>query len=144
MSLRSSRLAGGSVVALSAIFALACVLDSPGFALSAVPALLLAVSLLVGRFPGEELLAEIRERRRAAPQRRARREPAAARHINTFVRPVGRAAAFALAMRPPPAVIRKPNAVGSEFWGPIGPQMLGPANEKAPRLQGFQSRGDRI
>ena len=91
MSLRSSRLAGGSVVALSAIFALACVLDSPGFALSAIPALLLVVSLLAGRFPGEELLAEIRERRRAAPQRRARREPAAARHTNTFVRPVGRA-----------------------------------------------------
>jgi len=76
---------------------------SPEFALSAVPALALAAALIFGAFPGAELIDRLRERRSMPTRRRAaaaapRLRPAA------YVRPVGRAMAFALAMRPPPAV----------------------------------------
>ena len=90
-------------VALWAVVALALV--SPAFLLCAVPMLVLSAMLAAGRFPGEELIAEIRERRNSVPRRRAGQEPAAVRRPAAFVRPVGRAATFALAMRPPPAIV---------------------------------------
>ncbi|WP_445149691.1 hypothetical protein [Baekduia sp. Peel2402] len=76
---------------------------SPTFALSVVPVLGLVAALIAGAFPGERLIERLRERRSMPRPRRAilravRPRPAA------YVRPVGRAAAFALAMRPPPAV----------------------------------------
>jgi hypothetical protein len=75
---------------------------SPAFALSVVPVLALVAALIAGAFPGEELIERLRERRAMpAPSRR----PVAAPRSRppAYVRPVGRAAAFALAMRPPPA-----------------------------------------
>lgn len=89
--------------ALWAVLALA--FTSPAFLLCAVPLLVLVALLAIGRFPGEELLAEIRERRSSVPRGRVGQEPAAVRRPAAFVRPVGRAATFALAMRPPPALV---------------------------------------
>lgn len=88
---------------LSALVVVALLLVdvSPAFALSVVPVLGLVAALIAGAFPGEALIERLRERR--AMPARARRAPAAMRlRPSTFVRPVGRAATFALAMRPPP------------------------------------------
>jgi hypothetical protein len=75
---------------------------SPAFALSIVPVLALVGALIVGAFPGEELIDRLRERR-AVPVRHRRALRVARMRRDVYVRPVGRAAAFALAMRPPPA-----------------------------------------
>jgi hypothetical protein len=89
---------------LSALLVVALVAAdvSPAFALSLVPVLGLVAALVAGAFPGEALIDRLRERR-AVPAR-PRRAPRVARMRRPdHVRPVGRAAAFALAMRPPPA-----------------------------------------
>jgi hypothetical protein len=75
---------------------------SPAFALSIVPVLALVGALIAGAFPGEELIDRLRERR-AVPVRHRRTPRVARMRRAVYVRPVGRAAAFALAMRPPPA-----------------------------------------
>lgn len=100
MTPRRTRIA--LLLALAAA-ALLLALVSPTFALSVLPVLALAAALLAGTFPGEDLLERWRERR-AAPVP-ARRPTAVARlRSATYVRPVGRAATFALAMRPPPRI----------------------------------------
>lgn len=76
---------------------------SPDVALLLAPALLLLLVLVVGVFPGEEAIARARARRtRARPSRAPGRvlRPV----LPDVVRPAGAALAFALAMRPPPAV----------------------------------------
>ena len=91
------------VALLSALVVVALLMVdvSPAFALSIVPVLGLVAALIAGAFPGEELIERLRERR-AMPVR-ARRGSAAMRpRPVAYVRPVGRAATFALAMRPPP------------------------------------------
>jgi len=85
-----------------ALLVAAFALVSPLFVLCALPILGLVALLTLGRFPGEELIERIRERHAPQPRRR-RRVLATRRWISTFVRPVGLAATFALAMRPPPA-----------------------------------------
>jgi hypothetical protein len=91
----------GLLLALAASAALLAIVE-PAFALSAVPGLALVAALVCGAFPGERILARWRERR--ARTVRVRRPPAAPRPRPTgYVRPVGCAAAFALAMRPPPS-----------------------------------------
>jgi hypothetical protein len=74
---------------------------SPAFALSVVPVLGLVAALIAGAFPGEALIERLRERR-AMPVRGRRVSRSAPLRAPVYVRPVGRAAAFALAMRPPP------------------------------------------
>jgi hypothetical protein len=76
---------------------------APAVALSIVPLLGLVAALIVGAFPGEELIDRLRERRTERPRHRRGTAAAPRPLLTVFVRPVGRAAAFALAMRPPPA-----------------------------------------
>jgi hypothetical protein len=79
------------------------VVESPHVALLLAPALLLLLVLVVGVFPGEEAIARPRARRATARRSRAPgRTPAPV--LPDVVRPAGLALAFALAMRPPPAV----------------------------------------
>ncbi len=84
-----------------ALVALLLIALSPALALGAVPVLAIFGALIAGTFPGEELLERLRERR-AAPIARRRGGAAVTPRRAVYVRPVGRAAAFALAMRPPP------------------------------------------
>jgi hypothetical protein len=77
---------------------------SPGFALSVVPMLLLAAALIAGAFPGERVIERLRGRRATPAARRARPADVRPRPAG-YVRPVGRAAVFALAMRPPPGAL---------------------------------------
>lgn len=75
---------------------------SPALALGAVPVIAIFGALVAGAFPGEELIDRLRERRAVpAPRRRGGSTVRTRRAV--YVRPVGRAATFALAMRPPPA-----------------------------------------
>jgi hypothetical protein len=76
---------------------------APAFALSIVPVLGLVAALIAGAFPGEELIDRLRERRASRPRPLRGMAAAPRLRLAVFVRPVGRAAAFALAMRPPPA-----------------------------------------
>lgn len=79
------------------------VLVAPQTALMLGPALLLLLVLVVGVFPGEEALARARDRRwRARRVRAPGRAPQPA--LPDVPRPSGVTRAFALAMRPPPAV----------------------------------------
>jgi hypothetical protein len=93
------------VALLSALVVVALLMVdvSPAFALSVVPVLGLVAALIVGAFPGEELIGRLRERR-AMPVRACRAPVAVRLRPVAYVRPVGRAATFALAMRPPPGV----------------------------------------
>ena len=97
------------LVALCTLAAAALLLAtaSPAFALSLVPVFALVAALIVGRFPGEELIERLRERRSA--RGRTLRAPGSfrARPV-VYVRPTGRALAFALAMRPPSAAAPAP------------------------------------
>lgn len=71
-------------------------------ALELVPVFAVFAALAFGRFPGEQFI----ERLRRTPGRRPRRPVLASRIYRApFVRRVGRAAAFALSMRPPPAAV---------------------------------------
>jgi len=98
----TSRLTRLLILCALAAAALLLATASPGFALSLVPLFALAAALVVGIFPGEELIERLRERR--SMQRRTVRAPVATRvRPVLYVRPTGRALAFALAMRPPPA-----------------------------------------
>jgi hypothetical protein len=91
-----------SALAVLAALSLA-VLESPQVALLLGPAFLLLLVLIVGVFPGEEAIARARARRfRSRPSRAPGR--VALPVLPDVVRPVGVALAFALAMRPPPAV----------------------------------------
>ncbi len=91
-----------AAVAVLAALGLA-VVESPHVALLLAPALLLLLILVVGVFPGEEAIARARARRARARRSRAPgRVPAPV--LPDVVRPTGLALAFALAMRPPPAV----------------------------------------
>jgi hypothetical protein len=74
---------------------------SPEFALVLAPVFALLTALVLGMFPGEDLLERIRTRR--CPQPRRRPTNATPRRRTLPVRRVGRAVAFALAVRPPPA-----------------------------------------
>lgn len=76
---------------------------APQVALLLAPALVLLLILVVGVFPGEEAIARARSRR--ARSRRSRAPGRVLRPVLPDVpRPAGLALAFALAMRPPPAV----------------------------------------
>jgi hypothetical protein len=78
-------------------------LAAPGFAAEFAPLFVLVALYLLGRFPGEEMIERLRERhRRRAPRATSQSHPVPRA---PFVRPVGRAAGFALAVRPPPAVL---------------------------------------
>lgn len=91
-----------TAVAVLAALGLA-VVESPQVALLLGPAFLLLLILVVGVFPGEEAISRARSRRARA--RRPRAPGRVARPVlPDVVRPVGAALAFALAMRPPPAV----------------------------------------
>jgi hypothetical protein len=76
---------------------------SPHVALLLGPAFLLLLVLVVGVFPGEEALARARARRARGRRSRAPGRVAAP-VLPDVVRPAGATRAFALAMRPPPAV----------------------------------------
>jgi hypothetical protein len=91
-----------AAVAVLCAFGVA-VLTAPETALVLGPALLLLLVLVVGVFPGEEALARARDRRWRA--RRVRAPGRASRPaLPDVARPSGISRAFALAMRPPPAV----------------------------------------
>jgi len=75
---------------------------SPHIALLLAPAVALGLFLAFGLYPGEELLQAWREAR-AAPRPARRLAPVVRLRPVDYVRPVGHAAAFASAMRPPPA-----------------------------------------
>ena len=91
-----------AVVAAVCAFGVA-VLVAPQTALMLGPALLLLLVLVVGVFPGEQALARARDRRwRARRVRAPGRTPRPA--LPDVARPSGVTRAFALAMRPPPAV----------------------------------------
>jgi hypothetical protein len=85
------------VIALAAL-----ALVAPGPALMLVPAAILAVLLLRGMFPGEKVI----ERLARAVRRRVTRPVSIQlpRARALALHRVGRLIAFALAMRPPPAV----------------------------------------
>lgn len=92
-----------AAVAVLAALGLALV-ASPDVALLLAPAFVLLLVLVVGVFPGEEAIARARARRtRARPSRAPGRTPRPV--LPDVVRPAGAALAFALAMRPPPAVV---------------------------------------
>ncbi len=77
---------------------------SPAVALLLAPALVLLATLAAGVFPGEETLARVRARRmRSRPVRGPARIAGPA--LADIVRPVGITLAYALAVRPPPAVV---------------------------------------
>jgi hypothetical protein len=91
-----------AAVAVLCAFGVAGLL-APPTALMLGPALLLLLVLVVGVFPGEEALARARDRRwRARRVRAPGRVPRPA--LPDVPRPSGVTRAFALAMRPPPAV----------------------------------------
>jgi hypothetical protein len=98
------RLATRLIAAFAVLAALGlAAIESPDVALLLAPALLIVLVLAVGVFPGEEAIARARARRmRARPSRAPGRilRPA----LPDVARPAGAALAFALAMRPPPAV----------------------------------------
>jgi hypothetical protein len=79
------------------------VVESPHVALLLGPAFLLLLILVVGVFPGEEAIARARARRAKARRSRAPGRVAVP-VLPDVVRPAGLALAFALAMRPPPAL----------------------------------------
>ena len=77
---------------------------APQIALLLAPFFLLVLLLSLGFFPGEELIERLRAARWTSPA--ARRAPRVGRlYAAPVVRRVGRAFAFALAMRPPPAAL---------------------------------------
>jgi hypothetical protein len=90
--------AAGLVSAFALAFEVA-----PHVALLLAPAVALVLFLLFGLYPGEDLIERLRARRRPARLRAALRvgRPVGAPRV----RRVGGAFAFALAMRPPPAVL---------------------------------------
>jgi hypothetical protein len=92
-----------TAVAVLAALGLALV-ESPQVALVLAPALLLLLTLAVGVFPGERTLHRIRSRRRRA-RRQAPRRAVLAPVLPDVPRPSGVTRAFALAMRPPPALV---------------------------------------
>jgi len=96
---RRFRLASLGLVAAGALLAIGL---SPEFALSVLPALALVVALILGAFPGAELIDWLRECR-SRPTGRRRPVDTPRQRCAPYVRPAGRAMAFALAMRPPPA-----------------------------------------
>jgi hypothetical protein len=65
------------------------------------PALLLCAPLIVGRYVGEEQLAELAKRSPRSPARRASRLPVPCSHVRLMQRG-GRLVASSLAKRPPP------------------------------------------
>ena len=69
------------------------------------PALVLALPLVLGRFPGEETLAGLADPSRAAAARAPARVPAPPSHVRVMQRG-GRLVASALAKRPPPRPAR--------------------------------------
>jgi hypothetical protein len=81
-------------------------MTDPAFALSMVPLVLLVAALTVGWYPGERTIARLRAARYRPPAF-ARPANAAVRPLTLFVRPVGHAFAFALAVRPPPVLIAR-------------------------------------
>jgi hypothetical protein len=81
--------------------ALAAVLDSPGAALGLVPLLAVALSLILGRYPGEDRIVRLRERCPQAPARAP--HVLAPRPPDTYRACARQAIAYALANRPPPA-----------------------------------------
>lgn len=92
--------AAGSAALLAVMAATADA--APQIALLLAPFFLLVLLLSLGFFPGEELIERLRAARWTSPV--TRRAPRAARpYAPPVVRRVGRAFAFALAMRPPPA-----------------------------------------
>ena len=91
----------GALLALActaALFAVAV----PGLAADLVPLFLLAAVLIVGMFPGERVIERLLERR--SERRLPRPTNAPLRLRDPLVRRTGRAVAFALAVRPPPAI----------------------------------------
>jgi len=94
----------GAASAVGILGVMAATADAaPQIALLLAPFFLLVLLLSAGFFPGEELIERLRARRWTAPLRT--RELRAGRpYAAPVVRRVGRAFAFALAMRPPPAV----------------------------------------
>ncbi len=76
---------------------------SPGLAAGFAPFFLLVGLLAIGHFPGEEMIDRLRSRYRQPARRPASSVRPAGRV--PFVKRVGRAAAFALAVRPPPALL---------------------------------------
>lgn len=95
----TGRLAASAALVLAVA---AMLLVAPSLALFMAPAAMLLLLLVNGRMPGEQVLTRLRERRRRAPRRR----PASALvpGLPVVVRRTGRRIAFALAVRPPPAV----------------------------------------
>ena len=86
-----------------AVTALLLATVAPAFALAVAPVLVLVAALISGTFPGEDLIDRIREQRSVRPSsRRCGRAPRP--RAVAYVRPAGRLLAFALAMRPPPAL----------------------------------------
>jgi hypothetical protein len=69
--------------------------------LGLVPALVLAVLLILGRYPGEKRLAELAGRAPAAPARRPARVSMPRSYVRVMQRG-GRLVASAMAKRPPP------------------------------------------
>jgi hypothetical protein len=84
-----------------ALAAVALALLAPGFAAAFAPLLVLVALLLAGRFPGERIIERLAQRRRG--RRYPRPVSVSSRRPVPVVRRVGRAVAFALAVRPPPA-----------------------------------------
>jgi hypothetical protein len=85
------------LLALLAVVTAAAAVDHR-LALEMVPVFVMFGALLLGHFPGEQII----ERLRRTPERRPRPVRAARIHHAPFVRRVGRATAFALSVRPPP------------------------------------------
>jgi uncharacterized membrane protein YccC len=101
------RITRSGTLLVSALLVVAAVtaLTAPGLAVDLAPFFVLIGLYLVGRFPGEEIIERLRERyQRLAPRLRSPSRPLPRA---PFVRPVGRAAAFALAVRPPPALLHR-------------------------------------
>jgi len=80
---------------------LATTLVAPRLVLLFAPALVLALMLVLGRFPGERVVHRLRARRRA-PAARSRPESVSLPRPLLRVRQAGVTLAFSLAMRPPP------------------------------------------
>lgn len=97
MSRESKATAVGLVLVWIAIGAL-----SSAIALIVAPAFALLFVLSLGFFPGEKLIERVRERSR--PREWSRPVVLATPSIDVVTRPAGLRLAFALAVRPPPAL----------------------------------------
>lgn len=92
--------ASSALASLAVLFAVVAWVAPQGAAML-LPAFALVALIIAGLFPGDDLIHRLR--RRLSRRRPARPIVARPARISTIRRRVGRALAFALAMRPPPA-----------------------------------------